>query len=475
MLPLVILIGVLLFLLVRLFLVPLLMGMALQRIKGFTGEVVWEVDEAGIEIAMPESTSSHPWRDYRELVDVGDHYLLALVQPKGAFHLLPKRAFQDEEQKALFLKMVRERVGRPEASQVRQPEKGQPAAQQAGDEIPFQGTLTGRTYLRAQYLNAITAQRVALGMAAFFAVTLAIIASVSGDLFRYLSPVLLGLMILLTFPVWLPALELIRKWRHFSNGISEVRGMITPEGVAFSSLEREETLGWGVFSSMDHSGGVAILRQGPAIRVILARQYFRDARAWAHALALCRRMVVARGRAGRRGLLRRPGQESSPEPARWPRHGPGEESPYSMGVKTRGPLAPLMLCGACGRAIRKGRPRFGPERVFCGHCGTTVLTGLRSWQSLSPVAKLGVGIAELIAPSGRGKPLLGFIYFFLALGVLWAAPVALRAGAADRITWGYLAAVSVAYLLSQGLGLWRQILEAHAFWASGEPPVWAVD
>jgi hypothetical protein len=78
------------------------------------------------------------------------------------------------------------------------------------------------------------------------------------------------------------------------------------------------------------------------------------------------------------------------------------------------------VCSNCGGRLRWGIPRFGPETVICGHCGTTINTSLQPWAKLSSAKKFLLATSELIAPSYIGAYLqLGGIFYLLLNSLFW--------------------------------------------------------
>lgn len=57
------------------------------------------------------------------------------------------------------------------------------------------------------------------------------------------------------------------------------------------------------------------------------------------------------------------------------------------------------ICSACNGILHRGKRRFGPAKVKCGHCGVEVETGLQRWNDYTFFEKITTVIKEIIQPS----------------------------------------------------------------------------
>jgi hypothetical protein len=80
------------------------------------------------------------------------------------------------------------------------------------------------------------------------------------------------------------------------------------------------------------------------------------------------------------------------------------------------------VCPKCASRLRGGWPSFGPQKVVCGYCGTTVSTGLSGWNEgpfSSTARKVGIVLKELLAPTCMGYT--DFPLRFI-LNLVWITP-----------------------------------------------------
>jgi len=145
-------------------------------------------------------------------------------------------------------------------------------------------------------------------------------------------------------------------------------------------------------------------------------------------------------------------------------------------------------CPNCGGRLKQGVPRFGPEKVICGHCKTEINTELRPWLSLSKEQKAWKGFWELFAPSyfGTYSSISGLIVLVMntalvlmpLIAISEFAMIPLSGESIDAASAGMVVAIFVVgalYIRAYPLKhLIKEVDTSNAYSASSKAPVWFV-
>jgi hypothetical protein len=133
-------------------------------------------------------------------------------------------------------------------------------------------------------------------------------------------------------------------------------------------------------------------------------------------------------------------------------------------------------------------PRFGPEKIVCGHCHAEINTGLKPWASLTKEQKVWKGFWELFAPSyfGTYSSIAGLIVLFGNIALVLCPLVAIiefamipaSGGKPDPSTIGTAVAiflVGILYVWYYPLKHLRNEIDvSNAYSESNKAPVWFV-
>ena len=138
-------------------------------------------------------------------------------------------------------------------------------------------------------------------------------------------------------------------------------------------------------------------------------------------------------------------------------------------------------CSNCGKRIRRGRRRFGPAQVRCGHCQEIMNTGLDQWASFSAGRKITLAVEELLFPSWIGTQGCDALFVIPLVQVfLWTMagfPLTMIAASLDPrlsspFAVGLFCSGSLVYPALLAFRLWRMIRESDASTRTGAIPVW---
>lgn len=138
-------------------------------------------------------------------------------------------------------------------------------------------------------------------------------------------------------------------------------------------------------------------------------------------------------------------------------------------------------CPKCNKRIRRGRRRFGPPQVQCGHCNEILQTNLPAWSDLTTGRKISVALSEIFSPSWISIP--GFDRFIITPLIhifFWGITLCPFAMAAElirslggRISTTLLIILAVfIYPGILGMRLYKIIHESNLSTQNGQIPIW---
>ena len=139
------------------------------------------------------------------------------------------------------------------------------------------------------------------------------------------------------------------------------------------------------------------------------------------------------------------------------------------------------VCPHCQQKLARGKRRFGPARVRCVRCGSTLETGLEEWAALPPLRKAVSAIGEILLPSWIGVTgCTGLIVGVLTQLFLWVivpVPLYVIVAVLDPNLQSTAAALALVagqflYPLLLVIRVARLIRESQAYTRTHEPPVW---
>lgn len=86
---------------------PLALGRRVRRDSRLRSPTTWEIGDAQVTMRNEFGESRLEWTTFGRVVETKAHYLLTYSAYRGAFALLPRRAFASAEQEAAFREIVR--------------------------------------------------------------------------------------------------------------------------------------------------------------------------------------------------------------------------------------------------------------------------------------------------------------------------------------------------------------------------------
>src|SRR5688572_3953445 len=142
-------------------------------------------------------------------------------------------------------------------------------------------------------------------------------------------------------------------------------------------------------------------------------------------------------------------------------------------------IPPTISCPHCRTVLRRGKPRFGPSKVQCGHCGVIIGTKFKPWAEVSLIKKILIAISEIIGPSRWGAFPFVFLLNLISLFVYGFLLALFEVMVFDSIfkfppivsgifNWGII----IVIVLSLIFRLIQLIRESNNFSRTNIPPVW---
>ncbi len=110
-LPWLFVLGLLAFPVYLLVILPINMGRQIEKNERFTAETTWELGEDQVSIKNKFSETKTDWGSFQKMVRTDDYYLLIYATNKRMFQIIPKRAFESQEQETAFREFVKQKLG----------------------------------------------------------------------------------------------------------------------------------------------------------------------------------------------------------------------------------------------------------------------------------------------------------------------------------------------------------------------------